>query len=260
MTERTGRIGKAIAAAATRAIRACEDALYPEDVSCDICLEDIAMAGRYRICGKCLAELPYVGEHICLSCGMPMDDEGDYCLRCQNNEHFFKLNRAPFEYTGLAIKMIHDLKFRGKKYMADPLSAFMADAFLQNSMSADIVTFVPMTDDEVKRRGFNQSELLAAAVADRLNMAMLPALVKTKDTSEQKALNARDRAKNLEGAFECALSQVKRRNILLIDDIFTTGATSNECARTLLKAGAREVSCLTAAITKQKMSFEETQN
>lgn len=242
---------------ARRGADAFKDALYPQNISCDICLEDLTADSRYRICASCLNKLPYVGDKICLNCGSPIDDESDYCLRCQNNESSFKLCRAPFEYDGLAVAMIRGLKFSGKKYLAETLAAFMADAFLERGMSAEIAVFVPMTEKELKVRGFNQSELLAQEVANRLNMPLLPALVKIKDTSEQKSLGARDRAKNLEGAFSCVVPQVKRHSILLIDDIFTTGATSNECAKALLKAGAREVSVLTAAVTKQKMSFEQ---
>ncbi len=233
------------------------DALYPEQLSCDICLEDLQERGRYNLCAKCLEELPYVGDKICVNCGMPLEDEGEYCLRCQNNESAFKLCRAPFVYDGLARQMIYALKFSAKKYIVGTLGAFMADTFLERGMNAEIAVFVPMAQEEIKKRGFNQSELLARDVADRLNLPLLPALIKKKSTSEQKELTARERAANLEGVFECVFPQVKKRSVLLIDDVFTTGATSNECAKTLLKAGAREVSVLTAAITKQKISFEQ---
>lgn len=249
-------LGKKLGEGARAAADAFMDALYPMDVSCDICLEELAEDGRYRLCEDCISKLPFVGDRICLNCGMPIEGEGDYCLRCQNTESSFKLCRAPFEYDGLAADMIRRLKFGKKKYFAETLGAFMADAFLANGMDAEIAVFVPMTEKEVKNRGFNQAELLAREVAERLNLPLLPALIKKKDTSEQKALNARERAQNLEGAFGCPFTEVKKRSVLLIDDIFTTGATSNECARTLLKAGARQVSVLTAAITKSKMSFE----
>ena len=232
-------------------------ALYPEEITCDVCLAELNEPSRFRVCAKCLDALPFVGDDFCLSCGSPLVAEEEYCLRCQNAEFAFKLCRSPFEYDGLVVKMIHDLKFGGKKYIAETLGAFMADTFLKREMFAEIVCFVPMTREEETKRGFNQSELLACDVAGRLNLPMLPALVKNKNTSEQKALNARDRAANLEGAFGNVFKEVKRRSILLVDDIFTTGATSNECAKTLLKAGAREVSVLTAAITKQKIQFEQ---
>ena len=261
MTDSKGKAKfKAFMSGAGEALRRCgaafADALYPTEISCDICLSELRTRGRYRVCAKCLEELPYVGDKICLNCGAPLSDESDYCDRCRNTESSFKLCRAPFEYRDLAVKMIHDLKFGGKQYMAQTLAAFMTDEFLKDGMSAEIVCFVPMTPKEEKKRGFNQAELLASEIAERLNMPLLPALVKRKDTTEQKALSARDRAKNLEGAYECVVAQVKKRSVLLVDDVFTTGATSNECAKALLKAGAREVSVLTAAITRQKMSFE----
>lgn len=255
--ERSGKIASMLGSAARATAGAVVNALYPEDITCNVCLEDLTGETRYRLCAKCLEEMPYVGDRICLSCGMPMDDEADYCLRCQNNERSFKLNRSPFEYDGHAKEMIYGLKFNGRKYLAFTLGAFMADTFLSRKMDAEIAVFVPMTRAEEKKRGFNQSELLAQEVAERLNLPLLPALIKKKSTSEQKALTARERAQNLEGAFECVYSQVKGRKVLLIDDIFTTGATSNECAKTLLKAGAKEVCVLTAAVTKQKMSFEQ---
>lgn len=91
----------------------------------------------------------------------------------------------------------------------------MADKYLECGMDAEIITFVPMTESEVKKRGFNQAELLANEVGKRLDMAVLPALVKIKSTSEQKQLKGKDRALNLEGAFACVFEQVKGRKFCL---------------------------------------------
>ena len=165
-------------------------------------------------------------------------------------------NRSPLVYEGETRRMIYSLKFGKKKYLAQTLGALMADEFLKDDMAADIIVYVPMTEAEEKKRGFNQSELLAEEVGRRLNIAVLPALVKIKDTKAQKELSGKERAQNLEGAFECVFEQVKNRRILLIDDIFTTGATANECAKVLLKAKAREVNILTAAIAKLKIPVE----
>ena len=141
-------------------------------------------------------------------------------------------------------------------YLAQTLGALMADEFLKDNMEADIIVYVPMTEAEEKKRGFNQSELLAEEVGKRLNIAVLPALIKIKETKAQKELGGKERAQNLEGAFACVFEQVNNRKILLIDDIFTTGATANECAKVLLKAKAREVNVLTAAVAKLKIPVE----
>lgn len=192
-----------------------------------------------------------------MSCGMPLKDESDYCNRCQYEKFAFVKNRSPLTYEGETKKMIYALKFGRKKYIAQTLGALMADEFLKSGMQADIIVFVPMTQKEEKKRGFNQSALLAYEVGGRLNIPVLPALVKIKDTSAQKELHGKERAINLEGAFSCAFEQVKNRRLLLIDDIFTTGATANECAKVLLKAGAREVNVLTSAVTTLKIPMEE---
>ena len=123
-------------------------------------------------------------------------------------------------------------------------------------MEGEIIVPVPMTKSDEKKRGFNQAELLAYEVGARLNIPVLSALSKTRETSVQKELTGKDRAGNLTKAFEVIYPQVKDRKILLIDDIFTTGATAGECANTLLKAKCKEVSVLTACITKLKPLME----
>lgn len=233
-----------------------ENALYPEDCTCDVCGAELVDETRVRLCSKCVDTLPFVGEHICQYCGMPLKDESDYCNRCQYSKHEFTKNRAPLVYDGDVKKMVYALKYNKKKYIAQTLGALMSDTFLKHNMSADIIVFVPMTQQEEKNRGFNQSELLALEVGRRLDLPVLPALVKVRSTSQQKELKGKDRATNLEGAFACVFEQVKNRRILLIDDIFTTGATANECTKVLLKAKARDVSVLTAAITMLKIPVE----
>lgn len=235
---------------------AFEDALFPKDCTCDVCGAELIADTRVRLCSHCVDTLPFVGEHICLYCGMPLKDESDYCNRCQYSRQEFSKNRAPLVYDGDVKRLIYAFKFNQKKYIAETLGALMADEYLKRSMDADIIVFVPMTKEEEKKRGYNQSELLANEVGKRLNMPVLPALVKIRSTSAQKELKGKDRATNLEGAFACVFDQVKNRRILLIDDIFTTGATANECAKTLLKAKARDVSVLTSAITMLKIPVE----
>ena len=239
-----------------KTVFAAKRAVYPEDVTCDCCGEELTANSRYRLCGECLSKLPTTPEHICLVCGTPITDEADYCNRCQQNEYKFLRNRAPLVYDGIAKDMLYKLKFGGKRYIAKTLGAMMSDEFLKRNMQADIAVFVPMTHDEEKKRGFNQSELLAREVGERLNIPVLPALVKTRDTAAQKQLTRKEREENLKGVFSCVFDEVKGRKILLIDDVFTTGATANECTAVLLKGGAREVSILTAAVTKLKIPVE----
>ena len=236
--------------------RKAKDILYPEGITCDLCGEDLVTDTRYNICAKCIEKLPLIKGNICLNCGVEIDNEAEYCDRCQNNGYVFKINRAPMIYDGSARDMIHSLKFGGKKYLVKTIGAMMADAFLKYGMEGEIIVPVPMTAKDEKKRGFNQAELLAYEVGARLNIPVLPALAKIKDTAVQKELTGKERAENLTKAFEVVFPQVKDRKILLIDDIFTTGTTVNECAKTLLKAKCKEVSVLTACITKLKPLME----
>ncbi len=233
-----------------------DEGLFPEDITCDLCGKELDEKLRYRLCGECISKAPFVGDHICLNCGVTLTDESDYCIRCQNDRGEYLMNRSPLVYEGEAKELIYALKFGGKKYIVHTLGAMMADTFLKNGMEADIIVFVPMTAAEEKKRGFNQSELLARELGERLQLPVLPALIKVRETATQKLLTAGERAKNIEGAFACVFSQVKQRKLLLVDDVFTTGTTANECTKALLKAKAKEVRVLTAAVTKKKIPVE----
>ncbi len=255
LEKREARLAK-IKAVVKRAFKAFDGALYPLDCTCDACGNELVEDTRYRLCSECMASLPFVKGHICLNCGVPLKDESDYCNRCQNQKSAFLKNRSPLVYDGEVKRLIYKLKFAKKTYVAQTLGALMADKFLECGMNSEIIVFVPMTASEEKKRGYNQAELLANEVGKRLDIPVLPALAKIKSTSEQKELKGKDRALNLEGAFACIFEQVNGRKILLIDDIFTTGATANECAKVLLKAKAREVCVLTAAVTQLKIANE----
>lgn len=249
--KRKFRIGEAMGRVGRRFL----NLLYPDDITCDLCGEELRADLRYRLCAECMDKLPMI-DRGCLICGAPINGESDYCDRCKTGEAAYTVNRSPLEYAGEARNMIYSLKFGNKRYLAHTLAALMADKYLDCGMHGEIIVFVPMTEAEEKARGFNQSELLATDISDRLNIPMLPALKKVRTTDQQKKLGKKEREENLKGAFVCVFPQVEGRKILLIDDVFTTGATANECSKALIKAGAREVNVLTAAVTRQRIAVE----
>lgn len=233
------------------------DAVYPERVTCDICEAELVGDTRYALCAECTEGMPFVEGHICLGCGVPMSDEAEYCLRCQHRSGAVRQNRSPLVYKGLARQAVQMLKFGGRLYLAKTLGAMMCDAHLKSGEEAEILVPVPMTESEMKRRGFNQAELLAREVGRRLNIPVLPALVKTRETAPQKELTGKEREENLKGCFAVAYGKyIAGRKIMLIDDVYTTGATADECARTLLGAKARQVGVLTAAVTEYRLPTE----
>jgi Predicted amidophosphoribosyltransferases len=233
------------------------DALFPKGKTCVNCKNELIAKTRYNLCADCIEKLPYVGEHRCISCGIEINNEADYCISCQNYDHFFEKNRAPLKYEGIGECLIKKLKFGGKRYLAEELGKLMTDEYIAVQFPCEVVTFVPMSGSEEKERGFNQAELLAKEVSKRLNMPLLTLLAKVRDTSGQKHLSGRERRDNLKGVFAVTdQKEAKGKTILIVDDVFTTGATINECARTLKRGGAKAVYSLTACVTQYKLPTE----
>lgn len=254
--DRAIKLRRALSDGAKITLIKLKDAVFPENITCDACGGELVADTRYRLCAGCGEDMPFIKDKICLVCGAPIRNEADYCNRCRNTESVFKYNRSALSYDKGAKKLILSLKYGKKRYIAATLGAMMADTYLKMRMDGEIIVPVPMSESELKARGFNQSELLAEEIGKRLDIPVLPALVKNRDTAAQKNLGRKEREKNLSGAFACVFKEVYGRKILLVDDVFTTGATANECARVLLKARAKEVSVLTAAVTELKLVSE----
>ncbi len=146
-----------------------------------------------------------------------------------------------YAYGGPAGGLVRNLKYRGVTRLAKGMGRAMASAFegIQPT-GADGVVPVPMHRKRLRQRGFNHAELLAREAASRLGLPMLDALVRVRNTRQQVRLPAEKRRRNMDGAFEAALD-VRGRRLILVDDVCTTGATANACAKALLDAGATAV-------------------
>lgn len=241
----------------TKLLGSLKRAVYPEDVTCNRCGAELFADTRYHFCADCMEKLPFIEGKRCVTCGVPIADEADYCINCMNYSRAIAKCRTPLLYEGIATELIYALKFGGKRYLVKDFSAMLADEYVKEGFCSDLVCSVPMTEKEKKRRGFNQSELLAKATAERLKLPYEALLTKVRDTSDQKKLGGRERAKNMEGAFTAAGGSVKGKTVLIVDDVFTTGATANECAKALKKAGARRVEVLAVCITKPRIYGEK---
>lgn len=200
------------------------------------------------LCDNCVEKVERL-ENPCTGCGKP---EGE----CDCGRNGFRLNiTAPFAYTGCIVAAIHRFKFGGDRNAHAHLAGYMAESVKEkfSGIEFDFVTCVPQTARRKRRRGYNQSALLAKGCAKLLGLPCKEALLKTRNTKDQHKLKAKERAENLKGAFSVNdTSVVKGKTVLLCDDIKTTGATLNECRKTLIKAGAKEVYCVTAAVVTDK--------
>ena len=199
-----------------------------------------------RICGKCSDSVVFIQPPICQRCGRPI-----YDCACRGENYSFTRCVAPFAYTKSVRNGIHRLKFRNSPECAEFFALFMTTVVKReyNTASFDLVLSVPMHPSDIHRRGYNQSDLLAKSIADRINVPYgKRILVKAVRNNTQHTLAKADRRSNVSGVFKVAQPYlVTGKRILLCDDIITTGSTLDACAAELLNAGAREVCCVTAA-------------
>ncbi|CCO07597.1 ComF family protein [Desulforamulus hydrothermalis] len=229
--------------------------LFPRRPGCPLC----GRAGPADLCPACRQLLAdWAAKPKCRVCGRPLalpEQQAVLCGRCRRRLPPFELARAAGPYEGGLRQAIHLLKYRGRKSLAPLLGQIMAASLPAHSplRDAQLVLPVPMARGRLRERGFNQAELLAASTARCLNLPLANRLlVKSFDTPPQTGLNRQQRQQNLQGAFQVtAPAQIAGRRILLVDDVFTTGATAAAVAGLLKQHGAAGVYVLTAANTEQ---------
>jgi len=175
------------------------------------------------------------------------------CSSCSTKSFHFTYNRAGFAYEDLVRDLIRDIKFRRKKHIAQGLGRLWASIVSVNIPANATLVPLPMHPKKRRARGFDQAEVLAAALAAATGAKLAPILERTQNTPPQSGLHPRQRAENVRGAFRIKPGvDVKGQNYILIDDIYTTGASLNECARILKAGGAVEVTAMTLAIAIKK--------
>jgi ComF family protein len=176
------------------------------------------------------------------------------CAMCRaNRSHPLKLAGAAALYSFPLRESIHALKYEDHPELADPLARYMVVAFAQErwrriTAEIDAVVPVPLHEERQDERGYNQSELLAVAFCHAVGLQLAPRwLHRTHPTRQQVGLNAPERKQNVDGAFG-ADAAIGEKTLLLIDDVYTTGATLSACAQAAMNAGAKAVFALTLAV------------
>lgn len=203
-------------------------------------------------CAPCIETIGLIGHPICPGCGRPFPDSPDsndhLCSECIKSTFHFKGARSAVMHSGVVRDRIHGFKFDKRLEWVHPLVELLETVYVAWGIEPpDLVVPVPLHLKRLKERGFNQSGLLAGELARKLGLAVChDALLRKKCTEPQTRLNRTQRLKNVRGAFEAPYGEkVQKRRILLIDDVFTTGETLSECARTLAKKGAGPIYALT---------------
>jgi ComF family protein len=221
-------------------LSALADLFYPERcVGCERRASDV-------LCRTCFDALPRVGSPVCGRCGLPTAFATFVCEECKNVDFGFQSARAPLKYDGVGKQVVHALKYRGYKRVVGRLAApLMLQVVGENHF--DAVVPVPLHSSRLRKRGFNQAELLARGVAEKMKATVSDTLEVVRSTRDQVELSAAQRRANVAGAYTATKPQ--RGKILLIDDVFTTGATLSACAGTMVRAGAEEVHALSLCRT-----------
>lgn len=227
---------------AEQAGRTLLDALYP--------LECAGCGGSGKIiCDRCAQELPCLVPPYCRVCAAYSETE--LCRVCVQSGRHFDGARAPYRYEGSIRDAILALKYGGIKAAAPQLGDMLADYLKENPLPGDVVAPVPMHASRRRERGYNQAELLARRVAGRCDIPYrADLLARTRRVDPQAGMtNAASRATNVADSVTISRpSEVHGRQVILVDDVVTTGSTLNACAAALKEAGVASVWCLTLAV------------
>lgn len=212
---------------------------------CILCGKLIKIGEQSRMCAACENTISWKEGTVCQKCGCNLYTNATYCERCQKANFVFEKGVAVFSYSDVRDSIAH-FKFHYWKRDAIPLGKIMGDYLLtyypELAKQTELLIPVPMHQKKQKLRGFNQSELLTKVIAQRIKKPYTNTLKRIKETIPQSQLNPEERKQNLQGAFAVEnAEEIKGKTILLIDDIFTTGTTINECAKVLYKDGANKV-------------------
>lgn len=208
------------------------------------------------LCLPCWQQVQFISEPMCECCGLPFDyDIGEFalCAVCLNERPLYGRARAAFRYDDHSHKLITRFKYSDQTQLAKIYGVWLAKVGAELIAQTDIIIPVPLHYWRFVHRRFNQSALLAHSLARQTGIKHMPdALQRNRSTSAQTGLSKKQRKDNVKGAFSVNkhyISALKGKNILLIDDVMTTGSTIEQCTKTLLKAGAMQVNVLTLART-----------
>ncbi len=231
------------------------DCFFPPH--CCACALPLPDAGTRLLCQNCHDRLAAtrLNAPLCMLCGRPLSADANspavLCLNCRITVPHFSMARALFPYHGPAGAVVKAFKYSDQYHLgADLLGEGIRSGWFPDfGAGCEAVMPVPLHRRRKRRRGFNQAELLAKEVAGHMGKPLSRSLlVRVRDTRSQTTLSARGRVKNVKDAF-AARGAGMPESVLLIDDVFTTGATANECAKTLKRAGCTDVRVFTLVRT-----------
>ena len=229
------------------------DLLFPR--RCPVCDRPVLPRGGL-ICRACADSFVPVEEPVCLRCGKPVPEGAALCRDCRIRPHWYERGCSVFVYRSISASL-YRFNYEGRReyadYYAERMAGRLESVLSQQGAGAfpvpDALVPVPVSARRLRTRGYNQAALLAERLSEKCGIPVLAdVLRRDTDTAAMRLLGAAQRYNNLKRTFHAYGNGVHLKSIMLIDDIYTTGATVNACAEELLRAGAERVTFMTLAI------------
>ncbi|MBQ8002106.1 MAG: ComF family protein [Clostridia bacterium] len=219
---------------------------------CTFCRKAIEYTNNTFICKSCADTLPFIKGRKCIKCGIPIDDNAmPVCSVCRRYKHSFTQGFIPLVYKDSVRKSLLSLKFYKRKSACRAFSYLILNRIIEEGFPTfDFVTYIPVSKERLKERGFNQAELIAKMCAEHLNLPVIPTLYRVDDTPRQSKLSMRLRRQNAKKSF-MPLDVKLNGSALLIDDVYTTGSTLSHTSNLLLKLGCSKVYIAAVAISSK---------
>lgn len=221
------------------------DFIFPP--KCPFCRS--ILTKKAPVCPSCMTTIAFIDENACTVCSRPMEEYShSICSDCRGKRVYFNHSFVPLIYKDTVRDAAIALK-SGHPYFAKGFAYLLADKILTSPhyTKFSTITFVPQNPRSLRRRGYNQAELIAKELSRLLNIPCISTLIRTDDGEQQHTLNAAQRRENVK---KCYFKKniTGSGTVLLVDDIYTTGATANYCSKLLLQMGYEKVYCAIAMI------------
>ena len=204
-----------------------------------------------RFCADCLSKVSIIKGSFCAFCGKKIAVTRVTCHDCADQPVFFDAAASWAEYRGTLREAIHSFKYKDNLALGDHFAPFLIDLLNGKKWNFDLVVPVPLSRERRKERGYNQSALLSRPIARYFGVEFSSSsLIRVKDTGSQINRSRRERIEFVKDAFLGNPAKLKGRNVLLVDDIITTGSTINHCSKALVDAGVTSVMAISLAKTQ----------
>jgi ComF family protein len=232
------------------------DLIYPGDIYCIACGRPLPSGTEAALCERCASGIKWASGRLCGKCGkiLAEGNRKNLCRDCAREEHLFRKGYTCALYDGQAAEVIRDMKYREKPSYADAVAAFMAARIEAAGFALPdwgVIIPVPMYKGKKEQRGYNQAVLIARSLAKRLKIPLMEdALERSRDTGVMSSLSLGERKQNLSGALcvrHSAAKNLRDKEVLLVDDVYTTGSTADACTETLLATGCAQVDLIVFA-------------